>query len=637
MKQQNKAKRVSNKRLIPIIGAIGLIPLIVHMYTYNTGLEIYDWFPNNSTYKNDFFMVWKAIGIILLGIIILAIMLYQKMKEKNSFQFENSFYFLFFYMLFVIMSALLSPYKHWALLGTFELFEPIWVLLAYIIICYYTYNTVREEKHLDIIIGISGIGIAIGLIIGTFQTFGFDFFQTHIGKLLITNPTSWDRVDDMEFAFGRRAYMTLYNPDYIIFYTGIILPVLIAVFINSKKIISKVIVTILCVFTIICLIGGRTTTGWLAILISGAIGLLVILSRNKKYFRIGISVIVIVGIAGGIFLFSSSSMKSLKDTIMGTYKLENAFGIKSITTNSDICINYNELNTHFQYDADSEQGTMTVFCTDDNDNSLAQSTNSEGQFVFKDANSAEYLVEAVYIENTLAIRITIDDHQWVFAKQDDGNYKYFNAAGKYVDFPISNQAEFFNDDAVSGRGHIWNKTLPFLLKHIFVGSGANTYLLEIPQDDYLYKNYLDMNNNFDVKAHCWYLQQWIETGMLGTIALIIFYVCYFVSSIRILRKITFKENIHRICFALFIGLLTYMIAAIVNDPTVNVASMYWAVLGLGLAVNKMIVEKEHLFDADNDPANSTLELTDNRTTDTMSKTESVSKKSKKSRRKRKQI
>ena len=259
------------------------------------------------------------------------------------------------------------------------------------------------------------------------------------------------------------------------------------------------------------------------------------------------------------------------------------------------------------------------------------------KFVFKDANSAEYLVEAVYIENTLAIRITIDDHQWVFAKQDDGNYKYFNAAGKYVDFPISNQAEFFNDDAVSGRGHIWNKTLPFLLKHIFVGSGANTYLLEIPQDDYLYKNYLDMNNNFDVKAHCWYLQQWIETGMLGTIALIIFYVCYFVSSIRILRKITFKENIHRICFALFIGLLTYMIAAIVNDPTVNVASMYWAVLGLGLAVNKMIVEKEHLFDADNDPANSTLELTDNRTTDTMSKTESVSKKSKKSRRKRKQI
>ena len=57
----------SNYRFIPIILMIGLIPLIVHMYQYNTNLSQFDWFPDASETSTDFFFAWKMYAIIIVG------------------------------------------------------------------------------------------------------------------------------------------------------------------------------------------------------------------------------------------------------------------------------------------------------------------------------------------------------------------------------------------------------------------------------------------------------------------------------------------------------------------------------------------------------------------------------------------
>ncbi len=44
------------------------------------------------------------------------------------------------------MSALFSKHKHWVSGGTYELFESVWVVFAYMLLCYYVYNLVNEEK-----------------------------------------------------------------------------------------------------------------------------------------------------------------------------------------------------------------------------------------------------------------------------------------------------------------------------------------------------------------------------------------------------------------------------------------------------------------------------------------------------------
>ena len=123
----------NNKLLLPIIFIIGFVPVIVHSYYYKTNLAQFDWFPNNNNEQTDLFFWWKMIAIIIIGIVMIAIML-NHYRKGRKFIFDNSFYGLALYALFVMMSALFSNYKYWVVHGTFELFEPVWVVLIYIVL-----------------------------------------------------------------------------------------------------------------------------------------------------------------------------------------------------------------------------------------------------------------------------------------------------------------------------------------------------------------------------------------------------------------------------------------------------------------------------------------------------------------------
>lgn len=128
-----------------------------------------------------------------------------------------------------------------------------------------------------------------------------------------------------------------------------------------------------------------------------------------------------------------------------------------------------------------------------------------------------------------------------------------------------------------------------------MGSGANTYMFEVPQNDYISQNYVYGANSYDVKAHSWYLQQWVETGLLGTLALLVFLFWYLVQSARIYRRVNLHKSISWVGFGLFAAVLVYMFAGIANDSNVCTAPVFWGMLGLGLAVNRMLVKKENLF------------------------------------------
>ena len=128
-----------------------------------------------------------------------------------------------------------------------------------------------------------------------------------------------------------------------------------------------------------------------------------------------------------------------------------------------------------------------------------------------------------------------------------------------------------------------------------MGSGANTFLFEYPQDDYISQAYVYGFNSYGVKAHSWYLQQWLETGLLGTLGLLVFLFWYVIKSIRIYRRVSLQDRLSWIGFGLFTAVLVYMLVGIVNDSNVCTAPVFWCMLGLGLAVNRMLVKKDGLF------------------------------------------
>ena len=80
----------------------------------------------------------------------------------------------------------------------------------------------------------------------------------------------------------------------------------------------------------------------------------------------------------------------------------------------------------------------------------------------------------------------------------------------------------------------------------------------------------------------------------GTLALLVFLFWYLVQSVRIYRRVDLHESISWVGFGLFAAVLVYMFAGIVNDSNVCTAPVFWGMLGLGLAVNRMPVSYTHL-------------------------------------------
>lgn len=583
--------------MLPIILMMGFVPLIVHMFEYDANLSQFDWFPTNSESQVDFFFAWKMIAIVIIGVVMIGIMLYRYAKKKEQFQFENAFYMMFVYAMFVAMSALFSNYKYWVARGTYELFEPVWVVFAYMILCYYIYNYVQEEKQVNKILLWSGIGMAIVTLIGVFQYFGKDIFKTVFGKHLITNVSFWDQLDNLNFNIAEgTSYTTLYNPNFLSFYFGMLIPVVACLFIGAKKVWQRVALVVAEILCIICLKGSGSDSGWMAVVAGGAIVILVLLSRGKKLRYVG-GALAVAGIIGSIVIANTTSFgETIKNTITGTYHMEDQYSLNDISTNDEdvvLKIWNNALSVSYNI---TDDGMIQILCKDSDGNSIGQTlTNEETQtYTIDDERFINVQVQPVMFDQTAGVCVYVDGIAWNFLRTDDG-YEYLNPAGKLVKYEKVKQSNLFKEDAMSFRGHIWNTTIPVLGKHVFVGSGANTYLLERPQNDYFGQGYIYGFNNYDVKAHCWYLQQWVETGLLGTLALIGFLLWYIIRSIRIYRRVDLHEHLSWVGVGLFAAVLVYVIAAVANDSNVCTAPVFWGMLGLGMAVNRMLVAKENLF------------------------------------------
>lgn len=599
-KQVTQKKKSSNKVFIPIILLMGFIPLIVHTYSYNSNLSQFNWFPSGADSQTDFFFGWKMITIIVVGIVMAGILCYQYFKKKQGLRFENAFYFLFFYAMFVAMSALFSSYKYWVVRGSYELFEPVWVVFVYILLCYYTYHFVQEEQQVKFILCGAGIGMAVVTLIGVFQYFGMDFFKTGFGKHLITNPSWWDNLDSLSFnMLEGTSYTTLYNPNFLSFYFGMLIPLLVCVFIAAKKAWQRVLIIVAEVLCLICLKGSRSDTGWMALVVGGVILALVLLSRKKKAFCVALAIMLIGGVAAVAVGSKTDVGIQIKNTIVGTFRIDDRYAVRDIDTGTDsVMLNVRGNKMYVSYTTD-ESGVIVPNCTDENGQTLELAmTDADNQiYVINDERFADGSIQPILLgdDNIPAISVTYDGIAWDFVETQEAGYCYLNKAGKLVKWEQIKNAKLLNEDAMSYRGHMWNVTIPLLGKHVLIGSGANTYMFEYPQDDYLGQAYIYGFNSYEVKAHCWYLQQWVESGLIGTLALLIFMAWYAVQSIRIYRRVDLHESLSWIGFGLFAAVLVYLIAGIANDSNVCTAPVFWGMLGLGMATNRMLVEKEKLF------------------------------------------
>ena len=587
-KDKNNTDRTSIWLLSPIIFIIAVLPFIMKLKYYQANLSKYSWFTYEDVYS-DFFLYYKQ-GFFLITIFIMAaILLYKGYTDKRNIDFPRILVPLAVYGGLALLSSIFSKYRSYSFSGIHEHFESIFVLLGYCLIVYYCLQVVKTEEDVRLIINCFLVSVIVMSILGLTQYLGRDFFTTDIGLKMILPKAQWPIRDSVQFKFEKnRVYLTFYNPNYVGSYAamaGSFFLVLASLVRERKRMIPLYILASLGIF--ISLLGSKSKTGIIALAISGVFVLIVISKYIIKYFYFSIPIVLLL--ISIVVLYNKANDNILSNQIkQATTFHKTEVSLKDIITDDDkVIVNYQENQLHVQYSVEDGYGYFSA--EDDNGKTLdLEFSEDTNEFIVQDERFPGFKLGIDLYNDTPIFYITIDNHDWFFTNQTDGTYYYLNPYGKLDKIKTAPHAVFSGyEKYASGRGYIWSRTIPLLKKNILLGSGADSYMLEFPQQDYVALHNFGFGNQLLTKPHNLYLQISVQTGLLSLIAFLAFYGMYFISSLKLYLKGKYKSYYAKVGVATLVASLNYMILGLANDSSITVTPVFWVLLGLGITVNRL--------------------------------------------------
>jgi hypothetical protein len=576
--------------LYPIIFIVSILPFITRYYQYDTGLSIFNWFSRDDSH-HDMFLYNKKIWFLIMITIMVSIMAYNLIQKKLKLKINVSFVPLIIYAVLAILSAILSDYSSFSYKGIFEHFESLFVLLGYFIVVYYIYLFIDNSASVDFIFKYFTISIISFSILGLSQLIGHDLLLTELGKKLILPVEYWSQLDKFDIGFRNVIYLTLYNPNYVGVYTAFLIPIFISLLITSK--VRKDIITKLITITglVICLVGSGSKAGIIGLIISLFFVLLLLRKYFfKKYFKIiTISLLLITSV---LLISNYSNIKSIL-----TPRTNITPPLSDITTDENIVITYNDNQLFIDYEITAENELVYNF-TDGNGKDVPYVINSnDNSIAITDERFPNFYVSISIQDKQLYTSVITNNQNWVFTKLEDGTFYYINNYGKPDKIVTAKSSIFTNyENFASGRGYIWSRTIPLLKDYIVLGSGPDTFSIVYPQQDYVNLSNYGFGNQVLTKPHSLYLQIGVQTGVLSLISFLIFYLMYFMNSIKLYINGNFNTDMEYYGVAIFIGTISYMVTGISNDSSITVSPIFWALIGIGIAINHKIslTKKESL-------------------------------------------
>lgn len=582
----SKGSKTNFQLLIPIIVTIALIPLIVLAKEIPTHLEQFSWYSYEST-TLDCFLYYKQAFLLITGSIMLFLLVFFFYKKRQEFHFKPIFWFLAIYAFMAVLSTLFSDHRINTLTGIPDQLESIFIMLVYFILCFYSYQFVRSEHDIRRILSPLMISIAYLCILGITQMIGHDILSSSFGSKIITSPVA--NQYNISLNFGKTVFLTLFNPNYVGIYCVLILPLLFMLLLYSSNWKQRLLYIVLIIGLVSCLIGSGSQTGMITICIS--ILFLLLLNRHLlyQYKKVTIPLLIVVLLAGIGFTFKVN----LAQRIANLTHSDVVPHLDQVETKEDcVTITYDNEPLNISFETD-QVSTFNFNFTDSKGEPVNYvSSQDYSGLTIEDSRYPQYVIQPALFNNIYSFQVTIDGNDWFFTNiSDDGSYYYINCYGKMLkvnqDSP-SALPENFNSFA-SGRGYIWSKSIPLLKEHLFLGSGADTFVFEFPNDDYVGMITNGFNKQIMTKPHSMYLQIGMQTGMLSLLAFIIFYLCYFIKSLKLYLKGPLNTYTKQIGAAILVSTFGYMFSGLMNDSTITVTPIYWVFLGIGLAMNELVV------------------------------------------------
>lgn len=604
------SKKSNSKNLIfllPLMAVLGIVPLIVFLHSYDCGLEYFDFFLSPEVYFNnnassDFFLYCKMVVFIVLASVLALILVGKLLSEKRKIKFTKVFIPLGVYALLAFISSLASQYKPFPFTGIYEQFESVWVLLGYAVVAYYAYLFVNEQKDFELLIGALLFSTVIMLLIGLSQAFFTDFYQTDFGTSMIVPSNMYRSMKEsgqgLTFNFEKgRVYMSLYNPNYVGSYVSLLAPFFMMLVFATKRKYMKVVYGVVSVSLILVLLGSQSRAGFVGL--AAAIVLMVVVFNKqlfKHWFPVTALAIILIGT---IYTYNNYTNGLITNKIKSAFSsAEVTYDLTAIDARDDeVVLTYRGNDLHITHFYDGESGIFFPTLTDSEGNEVATAVDDGFIYNITDDRFSGISINAVQIdENEIGFETKVNGKSWYFAKLN-GTYLMMTTYGKMIKPVMSRSFEALEKHGrfASGRGFIWAKTIPLLKDNFILGSGADTFVLEFPNWDFLAMYNGGYDAQLMTKPHNMYLQIGVQTGVLSLIAMLVYYCWFFFSGLITcfkIKKYTFASYVGIGCLT---GSFGYMVVQMINDSSITVAPIYWTLTGVGLAAFAMVkneIDKE---------------------------------------------
>lgn len=581
---------------VPIFMFSALVPLIMRAKYIELSDEMFLIY-NGARKHVDFYSYNKMVMIVISLILALAIFIkYKKNKRELIKPIINKLLLIF--ALLIIVSSVLSKYQFITYFGMVDRYEGMMVQLAYIFFVFYINSFVDNYRDVKIILmGIVCSSTIVGLI-GFFEFFGMNPFNTALGKSLILPASLSHMADKVVFSIkGGGISTTLYNPNFVGSYMNLTFFIGLSLLFLAKKPLAQILWFVYTFLMLFNLIGCGSAAGKVAFL-AGVLAIVFfyrskLLSIKGIYLAFYVSIFLIL--PGLLNLGSSISGELINySTSLDEGKIDE----RMIDKNFDIALEKGKFSLDYT-DANDEVSNLSVLINDDKliielngDRMDEIEINPESKEVnfgdeFIDKNFVVSLAQgnnAVYLSYRDKFSVVLRITENGFLLQDPFA-RTIERYGGFEEFKPLIGKEFIG----SSRGYIWKMSIPLMKNNILIGSGADTMGAVFPQTDLVGKfKYIRNAYGYIDKPHNMYIQTGIQTGLVSLLVYFSILIIYGVETIIYYLKDDFTRDIYIVGFGIFLSVFTYSIAGLFNDSNVSVGPLYWTILGLGLTVNMMI-------------------------------------------------
>lgn len=574
MKNKRKQKQEQfNDLLLPILCVLCVMPFVVYLAEYDYGYSSYLWHSDNSV-TQDLYAYYRSYFFALVAVISMFVLAFRMGLYREKNKPWGIFFPLVIYSVCAGGSVICSVNQRASLTGNFYQFQSIFVLTGFCLMSFYTYQIMEQERdYRTVTNGIITVFVLLS-VTGWFQVFDHDLLNFQwVQRLVMSEEQFAEYGGEITDVFsGNNVFLTLYNPNYAAVFLVMMAAVLAVLVLGEKELKWRIFYLVLLLSSLV-LIWFTYTRAALVALVAGAVVFSVCAGKRiqnyLKYIVPGILILAAVLIGADActgFHYISRMIETDKDL-----KLEDIR-----TTPEGVMVSYDGKSLVLTL----ENGAVSVTQQDGTKIPVKADETGVYQLPFFTPVPAMMLTDC-------SVLLQIDDTSLEFVKTKEG-YFYRNEDGKLDEMTEIPHVDMGGLEYLgSGRLYIWSRVLPMLKDYLLFGSGPDTFAEVFPQNDYVGKIcYAGTARRVMEGAHNDYFTRWIQTGLVSLLALVVFYVLFFLRCFSCYRNCTYDTRKEQLGFGCFLACCCYLTCCFFTDSSLYTTPVFYVFAGIALSAAK---------------------------------------------------